>query len=104
LVPPLLELGQCVGSRVPRPAEGPKGERPLTTPHRDLGDRHWTGHPARRTASDLRTLPHDQVRRRGTGLGLAICRDIVGAYEGRLQVDSKVGTGTTITLELRDAR
>jgi two-component system, OmpR family, phosphate regulon sensor histidine kinase PhoR len=34
----------------------------------------------------------------GTGLGLAICKGIVGAHGGRLEVDSALGRGTTVTV------
>jgi signal transduction histidine kinase len=37
---------------------------------------------------------------RGTGLGLSICQTIVTAYAGRLAVDSTLGKGTTVTVEL----
>lgn len=36
----------------------------------------------------------------GTGLGLAIVKQIVDLHRGRLQVDSKVGQGSTFTLSL----
>lgn len=34
----------------------------------------------------------------GTGLGLALCREIMESHNGRIRVESKVGTGTTFTL------
>ena len=34
----------------------------------------------------------------GTGLGLALCREIMKSHNGRIRVESKVGTGTTFTL------
>lgn len=36
----------------------------------------------------------------GTGLGLTICREIVGKYEGRLEIDSKEGAWTKVTLRM----
>jgi len=37
---------------------------------------------------------------RGTGLGLAICRDIIDAHQGKIDVQSELGRGTTFTLLL----
>lgn len=34
----------------------------------------------------------------GTGLGLTVCRDIVQAHDGRIDVESRVGEGTTFTI------
>lgn len=36
----------------------------------------------------------------GTGLGLTVCRDIVRAHGGSIDVDSRVGGGTTFTIRL----
>lgn len=36
----------------------------------------------------------------GTGLGLAICQAIVDSQQGRLEIDSVVGRGTTVTVRL----
>ncbi|HEY1064971.1 MAG TPA: ATP-binding protein, partial [Pirellulales bacterium] len=37
---------------------------------------------------------------KGTGLGLAICRRIVEQHQGVLEVESEVGTGTTVRITL----
>lgn len=37
---------------------------------------------------------------RGTGLGLAICQSIVAAHDGRIEVESRVDHGTTMTVIL----
>ncbi|CAB1369337.1 sensor histidine kinase [Denitratisoma oestradiolicum] len=36
----------------------------------------------------------------GTGLGLTVARDVVEAHHGRISVDSRIGTGTTVTIFL----
>lgn len=57
-------------------------------PH--IFDRFYRGDKAR-----LRDRPS-----RGTGLGLAICKSIVTAHNGRMEVESRVDQGTTMSMIL----
>lgn len=34
----------------------------------------------------------------GTGIGLALCKDVIESHQGRIRVDTGIGTGTTFTL------
>ena len=43
---------------------------------------------------------HRDRQSRGTGLGLAICQSIVAAHDGRIEVESVVDQGTTMTVIL----
>lgn len=37
---------------------------------------------------------------KGTGLGLAICKEIIERSEGRIEIESAIGQGTTVTIAL----
>jgi signal transduction histidine kinase len=54
------------------------------------------------TGEDLKHIfdPFFTTKGKGTGLGLAICQRIVEAHNGRIEVVSKVGEGTTFVVKL----
>ncbi|OFW06263.1 MAG: hypothetical protein A3H96_15825 [Acidobacteria bacterium RIFCSPLOWO2_02_FULL_67_36] len=57
-------------------------------------------------AEDLARIfdPFFTTRRTGTGLGLAITRNIIEGLGGSITVSSRAGDGTTVRIELPDAR
>jgi PAS domain S-box-containing protein len=58
------------------------GIRPTALPH--IFDRYWQG----------------EKLRRGSGLGLYIAKGIVEAHGGRIEVESEIGVGTTVSFTL----
>jgi signal transduction histidine kinase len=45
-------------------------------------------------------VPNTETRAKGTGLGLTICKQIIEAHNGRIEVSSIIGQGTTFTVHL----
>jgi hypothetical protein len=45
-------------------------------------------------------VPFHTTKTQGTGLGLPICRQLMAQNDGTISVDSQVGEGTTVTIEL----
>lgn len=46
------------------------------------------------------TKQADEDGRGGSGLGLSLCKQIIEAHQGRIRVESRLGTGTTFTIKL----
>jgi signal transduction histidine kinase len=44
--------------------------------------------------------PHFSTRSTGTGLGLPIVRRLVQSWGGEVELESRVGEGTTVTIRL----
>ncbi len=59
-----------------------------------------TGHGIPETAIDNVFNLYFTTRKDGTGLGLPIAQQIVAEHDGRLTIESHVGTGTIVTVEI----
>jgi two-component system phosphate regulon sensor histidine kinase PhoR len=87
--------GQPVHVTVER---GPGGNARLTV--RDTGEGIAAEHLPHLTRRFYRTDPGRSRASGGTGLGLAIVKHIVERHRGRLDIDSKVGRGTTVVVRI----
>jgi two-component system, OmpR family, phosphate regulon sensor histidine kinase PhoR len=76
--------------------EAPSGDARLTV--RDFGDGIAPEHLPHLTRRFYRTDPGRSRASGGTGLGLAIVKHIVERHRGRLDITSKLGEGTSVTV------
>jgi two-component system phosphate regulon sensor histidine kinase PhoR len=67
---------------------------------RDHGEGVAPEHLPHLTRRFYRTDPGRSRAAGGTGLGLAIVKHIVERHRGRLDIASKLGEGTTVTIRL----
>lgn len=71
----------------------------------ERGGRVWItvrddGHGMSTEALDRAFEPFFTTKAKGTGLGLSICKRIVEMHRGDMAIESKVGHGTTVTVDL----
>jgi signal transduction histidine kinase len=81
-----LTLSQDPGGCLLQVADSGEGIAPEHLPH--LFERFYRADHARSRETG------------GTGLGLAICNWVASAHGGRLQIESEIGQGTTVSLWL----
>lgn len=78
-----------------------RGERDMAVlTVRDHGEGIGPEHLPHLTRRFYRTDPGRSRAQGGTGLGLAICKHIVERHRGRLDIESRLGDGTTVTVRL----
>jgi signal transduction histidine kinase len=103
LVNLLTNAQQAVANQRDRPADAPI----RLDAARDVGGRWRISVSDRGTGIAVDDLPRIfdpffTTRRTGSGLGLAIAKHVIEGLGGTLQVESRVGAGTTVVIELPD--
>jgi len=61
---------------------------------------HNSGEPISKEVLSKLTQPFFSTKSEGTGLGLAITKRIVNSHGGELTIQSELGCGTTVTVQL----
>ncbi len=59
-----------------------------------------TGHGIPQEGLEKIFNPFYTTKSKGTGLGMVICKRIIDAHQGNIEVQSKVGVGTTVIVQL----
>ena len=98
LVDNALKYGRPATPVTVRLSESTRGEAKLEVV--DQGEGIEAEHLPHLTRRFYRTDPGRSRISGGTGLGLAIVKHIVERHHGRLDIDSEVGVGTTVTVRI----
>ena len=98
LVDNALKYGRAESPVIVRLSESAMGEAKLEV--EDRGEGIEPEHLPHLTRRFYRTDPGRSRMSGGTGLGLAIVKHIVERHHGRLDIESEVGQGTTVTVRL----
>ncbi|MEL1250401.1 ATP-binding protein [Aurantiacibacter gilvus] len=101
LVRNLVDNALKYGGEGPVDVSLAKGQRDMVVfTVRDHGEGIGPEHLPHLTRRFYRTDPGRSRAAGGTGLGLAIVKHIVERHRGRLDIDSKLGEGTTVTVRI----
>lgn len=88
------------GKKVEVTLEGPGQGRWVELAVQDHGPGVAPEHLPRLTERFYRVDPVESRSQGGTGLGLAIVKHVVGRHRGRLSIDSELGSGTRVLVQL----
>jgi len=78
----------------------PDPSRSMTVAVRDNGKGMSQDYARNLFKADVKTSSRGTKGEKGTGLGLIFCQDILKAHQGRIEVESERGAGTTFRISL----